>query len=418
MKKADYLIIGGSAAGTTAAEVIRGLKPEASIIIINDENHTQYSRVILKNYIRGEIDRERVFLKKDEWYKDKNIELLKGTRVEGLESSRKVVKLSNGDELGFEQLLIAVGGYVNKLSVPGAGFGNILYLRTIDDADSIIRASEKSRNAIVVGGGFIGLDMVCSFKKIGVEHVTVIVREPYLWYGKLDEVSSRILTGVLVRNGVKVVAREEVSRFEEKNSSGEVGAAITKSGKKYEADVVCVGVGIKSDLSFLASSGVKINLGVETNEFLETNVPGIFAAGDCAQFQDVIFARKHLVGNWANATSQGSAVGKTMAGVRTVFETASSYSINFFEGACTFAGVTESDFADRVIGRGSVEDKKMTRIFIKKIDGITRIVGATVVNNPVEVGPLTMAIKGKKDVAGVVDKLSDMEFNMSLLSTL
>jgi len=118
------------------------------------------------------------------------------------------------------------------------------------------------------------------------------------------------------------------------------------------------------------------------------------------------------VGNWANATSQGLVVGKTMSGNRTVFETASSYSINFFEGSCTFIGVTDEKFADQIIVRGSVENQKMTQIFIKSIGGITRIVGATVINSTADVSPLTSAVKGKIDVSASKNSLSKSDFDL------
>ena len=118
------------------------------------------------------------------------------------------------------------------------------------------------------------------------------------------------------------------------------------------------------------------------------------------------------MGNWANATSQGLAVGKTIAGVRTVFETASSYTADFFDGHCSFIGVTDESFADQIIVRGSVENNKMSRIFIKTIDGVMRIVGATVINALGEVAPVTSAVKGKEDISAFVDKIPDLDFDL------
>ena len=176
-----------------------------------------------------------------------------------------------------------------------------------------------------------------------------------------------------------------------------------------------IGVGIKTDLDWLEGSGVKVNRGIVTNEYLETSLPDVYAAGDCAEFWDVIFKRQHMMGNWANATSQGLAVGKTIAGTRTIFETASSYSADFFDGHCSFIGVTDEGFADQIIVRGSVENNKMSRIFIKTIDGILRIVGATVINNPAEVGPLTMAVKNKIDISVHKGSLADANFDLKNL---
>ena len=112
MKSVDFLIVGGSAAGTTAAEVIRQLKPQASITIITDENHEEYSRVLIPHYIRGKVSREQVFLKKPEWYEEKGIELIKGIKVIKLDSGGHGVDLSNGEQIGYKKLLIAIGGGV------------------------------------------------------------------------------------------------------------------------------------------------------------------------------------------------------------------------------------------------------------------------------------------------------------------
>ncbi|MEX2028497.1 MAG: FAD-dependent oxidoreductase, partial [Candidatus Curtissbacteria bacterium] len=424
MRKTDYLIIGGSAAGTTAAEVIRGIDPKGAITIISEEPHEQYSRVLIPHYLRHKVSREQVFLKKPEWYGEKKIELVKGVRAKSLEPSRKEVVTSDGETYQYKKLLIAVGGRVVPFNAPGADLENVLYMRTIENADDIIAAASQAKRGVIIGGGFIGLEFSSSFKSNGVEDVTILVREPYFWQGKLDESSSRVLVGVLTRNGIKVLTGEEVDRFDParnvilgseatpESDSGRarmtVGSVVTKSGKSFEAQVVGIGVGIKPDLDWLKNSGIEVNRGILTNEYLETTIPDVYAAGDCAEFADVVFGRQHIVGNWANATSQGNAVGKNMAATllrqgsegqgKTVFETASSYSINFFDGSCSFIGVTDSEFADEIVTRGSVGGGKMTQIYVKTIDGVMRIVGATVINNPGEVAPLSAAIKGKIDI--------------------
>lgn len=413
MNRVDYLIIGGSAAGTTAAEVIRGLKPDATITIITDENHEQYSRVLLPYYIRHQVSREQVILKKQEWYQQREITFVKKTRATRLDAQNHVVSCDNGDQYKYGKLLITVGGKVVKLEAPGADLANILYFRTIEDADQIVEVARTGKKALVVGGGFVSLDFATGFRANGVEKVTILVREPYYWFGKLDEDSSRIMKSVLEENGVEILTQEEVVSFEP--IKGAVGAVKTKSGKRYECDVVGVGIGIISDLGWLSGSGIKINQAIETNEYLETSLPDVYAAGDCAQFYDVIFRRAHIVGNWANATSQGSAVGKTICGQRTLFETASSYSDSFFGKSYSFIGVTDEKFADEVVNRGSVADGWMTRIFVKTIDSEVRVVGATVINNPAEVSPLTSAVKDRVDIGQHKNRLADLDFDLKNL---
>lgn len=414
MKKIEYLIVGGSAAGTTAAETIRDHLPNASICIVNEEPHEQYSRVLIPHYLRHKVEREQVFLKKPEWYLQRKIELLKGVRVKSLELGSNLVVLANGEQIEYGKLLIAVGGNVAKLTADGSGLVNILYMRTIEDADLIIRSAKQAKRGVIIGGGFIGLEFTSSFKLNGVADITILVREPFYWSEKLDEASSKVLTAVLERNGIKILTNEEANEF---LGWDRVEAVVTKSGKKLEADVVGVGVGIKSDLEWVKEAGVEVNRGVITNEYLETNVANVYAAGDCAEFWDVVFETKHVLGNWANATYQGNIAAKNMVGEKTVFETASSYSINFFDGSCSFVGVTDSEYADEIIARGSVTEGKMTRIFIKTIGGVMRVVGATVINNTADVAPLTVAIKNRVDISLKKDRLSDSDFSLGELNS-
>ena len=421
-KNVDFLIIGGSAAGTTAAEVIRLLKPQSSVSIITDENHEQYSRVLIPHYIRGKVSREQVFLKKPEWYGEKGIELIKGIKAVSLEPESHRVIVSNGEEYQYGKLLIAIGGYVNKLNIEGSELSNILYLRTIEDADAVIKAVKKSKKGLVLGGGFVSLDFATGFRVNGAQEVVILTRDSYFWSGHLDPESGRLMKNLLSKNGVEIMTEEEADSFFGQDN---VEGAITKSGKKLEADVVGVGIGIRSDLEWLVKAGIKTNRAILTNEYLETNIADVYAAGDCAEFHDVFFERQHIMGNWANATSQGAAVGKTMVhsassgqvGQRTIYETISSYSDTFFDNSYSFIGVTDEKFADEVAVRGSVESGKIARIFIKKMNGISRIVGATVINDPAEVAPISLAVRSKRNVAEFVEKLSDLDFDMrNLLS--
>ncbi|MDP2632956.1 MAG: FAD-dependent oxidoreductase [Candidatus Curtissbacteria bacterium] len=410
MKHADFLIVGGSAAGTTAAEVIRSLEADSSIIVVTDEPHEEYSRVLLPQYVTHKVERENIFLKKADWYREKLIELIKLTRVTKLSAKEHKVTLESGEEIQYGKLLIAVGGFPLKLSVPGDDLENIHYLRTLEDADKFIESSKKGKKGVIVGGGLVSLDFAEGMRANGVEEVTILVREPYYWFGKLDRDSSRIIKSVLEKNGVAIAEGEEVDHFE---GLGKVSKVVTKSQKSFDCDVVGVGIGIKSDFSWLEGSGIKIDRAIVTNEYLETSIEDIYAAGDCAQFHDVIFEREHIMGNWANATSQGAAVAKTMVGQRTVFESASFYSDTFFECKYSFIGVVDDNFADKIISRGSVESGKMTRIFIKTIGSVMIIVGATVINNPANVAPLTSIIKKKVDFSAYKEKFVDLSFDLN-----
>lgn len=424
MRSVDYLIIGGGVAGTTAAQTLRDLDSQASITILTDEDYHLYSRILLSNYISKTVKREQVFLKKPDWYKDKKIELVKGVRAQRLEASGKRIILTNNEEYGYGKLLISIGGKVIKLKAGGADAGNIFYFYTLDDADKIAKVAQTAKKAVIIGGGLIGLDFAVVFKANNINDITFLVLEDYFWQGKLDSASSELLTNILKNNGIKIVTREEVECFEPAanlmaglNPKMVVGAVKTKSGKRYEADIVGIGIGIKSDLAWLGGSGIELDRAILTNEYLETNLPDVYAAGDCAQFHDLFFNKDHILGTWANATAQGVAVARTMFGIRTLYETVASYTAVFFKSSCSFIGMPDEAFADEVISRGTVKNGRITRIFIKTIDNVMRIVGATIVNSSADIVPITSAIKNKVDISSNKEKLADLNFDLSKISS-
>src|SRR3989344_2492706 len=221
MKSVDFLIVGGSAAGTTAAELIKGIK-------------------VIK-----------------------------------LDSGGHGVDLSNGEQIGYKKLLIAIGGDVNRLNIAGSDLANILYLRTIKDADSVIEAAKKSKKGLVLGGGFVSLDFATGFRVNGVEKVVILTRDPYFWSGHLDPESGRLMKNLLLKNGVEIMTGEEADSFFGQDN---VEGAVTKSGKNLEAGVAGVGIGIKSDLEWLKKAGIKTHRAILTNEYLETNMADVYAA--------------------------------------------------------------------------------------------------------------------------------------------
>ena len=461
-KSVDFLIVGGGIAGTTAAQTIRSLVPDSSVVILSDENYELYSRVLLSSYIRGEITQDQIFFKKPEWYQENKIELVKEVSAQKLDANEHTVVCNNGDTYQYKKLLLALGARPIKLNVLGSQLANISYMWTIEDAQEIISALTIGKKGVVIGGGFIGLEFAHAFKVKGIETILLDGSE-YYWGNRLDRQSSQVIQNILEKNGIKVVAGEMVEKFTgSRNDPQKVGQVITKSGKEFDCDLVGIGVGIKSDLTWLEGSGIKVDQGVVTNEYLETNLADIYAAGDCANFYDVIIESQHLVGTWANAATQGVVVAKTMVDVdeRTVFEAVSSYTARFFASTCSFIGMTEEDFADEVIIRGSVSEGKIARIFVKKYPSassgsmtrsansgsvtrstshstlrasdhsiqrisdsmnskssgsVTRIIGAIVVNNFGEVAQLVAAIKNKVDIIAYKAKLSDFTFNLSTL---
>ncbi len=385
-RRYTHLIIGGGIAGTTAAEIIRMHDDTGTIAIISDEPHPLYSRILLPLYLRDEVQREGVFLRTLESYKEKRIELLLGKRVTRLHAKEKRVVLDDGSELTFDKCLIASGGRAREWEINGKNVEEYFELRTIDDADRIREHMAGARHVIVVGGGFIGLEFIESFLKKGIK-TTVILREPYYFAQILPEAQGRMIGDFIQRAGAEIFNSEEITEIERDGTRMHIR---TRSGRILSPDFVAVGIGIQRTFDFV---DVRIRMGeqgIRTNEFLETSVPDIFAAGDVAEFNDLVLEKVHALGNWTNAMQQGRIAALNMAGQRTPCEAVSAYSITFFDVDITFLGDTTSQQKEVVVhekedGTGSAA------IFLEK----GKVRGASLVNFPEKRKELTEMIRNE-----------------------
>lgn len=415
MTKKDYLIVGGGIAGTIAAEFIRMNDPAGSITIVMEEPERLYSRVMLPYYLRDKIPFERLYVRNQKHYEEKNIQLLKGIRVGKVNTQNKTISLFDKEEIGYNKLLIASGGKVNRLSIPGNDLNGVTYLRTTSDVKNVKDLMNKAKSGVVIGGGFIGFEYAQSFVHAGLE-TTCIIIEPYFWNHLVGENSGKLINKILEKNGVEVINNSEVSEFV---GDGSLSSVKLKNGREVSADVAGVGVGIHMELSHLKDSGLDINKGVVTNEFLETNTQDVWAAGDIAEFRDVLFDKHHLMGNWSSAAAQGKVVGPNMVagwsdksgGKREQFVTVSAYTIPIFDGTFTFLGDSEVSKDTELVERGSIEEGKLVQIHIRH----DSVVGASLINSPADRSPISELIKSRKKIGVGIGKLADTNFSLKNL---
>jgi NAD(P)H-nitrite reductase large subunit len=410
MQQVKYLIIGGGIAGTSAAEAIRRNDPEGSITIITEESELLYSRIMLPDYLRDENTYEQLFMRKAEDYQNKKINLILNSRVDRVNSSSKTVHLVTGEEIQGEKLLIATGGKVNRLKISGGELPGVTYLRTNHDVRVIKDLMAKASESVVIGGGFIGIEFAQSFIKNKLK-TTALIREKYFWENIVGENSGKLLSQLLTENGVEVLSEVQTAEF---LGAGYLTGVKLTDEREIPAQIAGVGVGIHLDIEYLEGSGLKINKGILTNEYLETSVPNVWAAGDIAEFHDVLFNREHTLGNWTNASAQGRAVGQNMSGEKKVFETVSAYSIDIFETNFSFLGDPVADDKTEHIERGTVAEKKLARFLLR--DDI--LVGASLINLPTEKGRVNSLIKNKTKLTANKAKLSDLSFNLTDLTAL
>lgn len=389
-----YIIIGGGIAGTTAAEELRKRDGEAQITIVEAEQHRLYSRVLLPHYIEGRVERDRVFLKKPEWYDEKNIELMLGVRVQKIDLKNKFVLTSQQRELPFDKLLITTGGDLNLISEDLRG---VAYLRTLDDADHVVQLlnevkamPKEDRAAVVFGGGFISLEFLNIFAKHAIP-ATLVMRSGGFWSKILSVQSQEVMRRHVESQGVRVFTNKEI----ELQGEAELGGVKLKSGEVLPAKILGIGIGIKADRALFKDAGIEHARGVIANSCLETPQENVYTAGDVAEFDDVVINRRVNLGNWMNAIMQGRAVAKTMSGEPTEFNLVSSYATDFLEKDAVFVGDVSREHADEVVQL--VADKENA---IELFERGGRTVGAVLIGDVTKRQEITNAIKAKEKYAG------------------
>jgi NADPH-dependent 2,4-dienoyl-CoA reductase/sulfur reductase-like enzyme len=347
MKRFELVIAGG---GLTAARAIKSYRAAGGggrIALVSSESVLPYHRPALsKRYLRGETGPP--FAEDETFYRDHDVEVVLTTAVTAIDVDTGSVTTDRGD-LPYRKLLIASGATPRRLNVPGADLEGIYALRTLDDSDRIRRAATGTERAVVVGAGFIGMEVAASLRELGLA-VTLI----HLGGGLFDQLRSNDLSEQLLAlyrdHGIDVLLKEEVGRF---GGDARVEYVEAKSGLCVEADMAVVGVGVVPNVDFLADSGLALDNGVVVTERFETRASDVYAAGDVANFYDPLYGRRRRIEHWSNANYQGTEVGKILAGQRGGYNTVSSFFSEVFGATIKVFGDTSR--SDESSAEGSLE---------------------------------------------------------------
>lgn len=406
MKTVDYLIVGGGVAGATAAEVLRRHDARASIHVITAEPYRFYERKMLSkpDFFLGQAPFESVFMKPESWFEHHQIGTTLGHPATKLDVAKKTVTVDSGEQFAYGKLLIATGVSVCPWEVPGADKESVLHLRTLDDAKQVIAAVRTAQRAVIVGGGFIGYEM-CHLLATAKIDTTLVIREKYFWEPMLDEGTGRMIEAALEKAGIYIIHQALV---EEVVGDQHATGVKLNNGQTLMADLVMVGIGTTCALEWVAGTGIACHRGILTNEYLETNLPDIWAAGDVAEYKDLILHESVQMGNWENAHLQGRAAAMNMLGHRHPFHHVSFYTTRGFGIALSFVGDIRVNEGRTVLRRGSPEAGAYTRIIL---DG-NRVLGATMLNRPQDLEPLGRIIEHELPVDRHRQQLSDPDFDL------
>lgn len=306
-----YVIVGNGVAGTKAAETIRRRDAEGRITIVSAEDWPFYRRPALADYIAGELSRERLLARPESFYRQARIDLRLGTPAVGLEPQARRLLLAGGEALPYDRLLLAVGVELPPGWLPGADLAGVLTLRSLADAEALREAARRARRAVVVGEGVTGLEMIRALRLLGLP-VTYLLEGPAFWSGVLSPAASALVEERLRSEGVEVVPGREVVAFEGRN--GRVGAVVTRDGERIPAGLVAVAAGFVPPLEWAAAAGLRVGKRVEVDDYLATNLPDVFAAGDAVRLPD-----EGRAFGWLRAWHQGVVAGINMSGGQAPF---------------------------------------------------------------------------------------------------
>jgi NADPH-dependent 2,4-dienoyl-CoA reductase/sulfur reductase-like enzyme len=374
----DLVIVGGGLSSARAIKSFRESGGEGSIALISKDSTLPYHRPPLsKKFLRGETDEEPL-VEDEAFYADHGVEVMLETAVASVDVRDRAVQLE-AERLNYRKLLLASGVWPRRLQVPGAELDGVFTLRRVVDSRAIREAAESAERAVVIGGGFIGMEVSASLRQLGKE-VALIHLGRWLFDQLGVEQLSDELAALYDSHGVRLVLGNQVEAF---HGNGSLEAVTTKNGRQVEADLAVMGVGVDPVTDFLNDSGIELDNGIVVNERFETNVPDVYAVGDVANFFDPLFQKRRRIEHWSNANYQGTEVGKVLAGADGGFHTVSTFFTEIF-------GITIRVFGDarrdaHVVVHGSLSDGSLYALYG---DQHEEVIGALSVGQPEEIEEL------------------------------
>ncbi|MBS6678103.1 MAG: FAD-dependent oxidoreductase [Clostridiales bacterium] len=313
-----YVILGGGAAAFYAASAIRERDRTGSIVMISNEPYRPYNRPMLTKSIMAELNEEQIAIEEEKWYEENNIHLLLGKQVTGIDTKNKEVLLEEGMKLAYTKLIYALGSECFIPPINGKDKKEVIAIRRLEDIRKIEAMLPRLKNVVVIGGGVLGLEAAWEMKKAKC-HVTVLEAAPLLMGRQLDEGAADMLKLISEGKDIQIHTGVQITDI---LGEDHVTAVKLAGGEVFPADLVIVSAGVRANTAIAGEAGIETDRAVVVNEKMETNIPDIYACGDCAQYQGINYAI------WPQAMEQGKVAGANAAGDFLVYEGVSA-ALNF-----------------------------------------------------------------------------------------
>jgi 3-phenylpropionate/trans-cinnamate dioxygenase ferredoxin reductase subunit len=354
-----FVIVGASVAGAKAAETLRQEGFDGRVVLVGAEDARPYERPPLsKDYLRGEVGREKVYVHDEGFYGEHEIDLRLGRTAESLDTSSGELELDGGERLRYDRLLLTTGAEPRRLSFPGAELDGVLYLRSVQDSDALRARLDRGGAVVVIGAGWIGAEVAASARQRGLE-VTVLDPLSVPLERVMGAEVGAIYRDIHTDHGTQMLMGTGVEAFEGHRA---VERVRTSDGRELECDFVVVGVGVQPRVGLAVQAGIAVDNGILVDEHLQTSLPGVFAAGDVANAHHPFYSEHIRIEHWANALNQGPAVARSMLDQSAAYARLPYFFSDQYDVGMEYTGFARS--WDRVVFRGDPATREFVAFWL------------------------------------------------------
>jgi 3-phenylpropionate/trans-cinnamate dioxygenase ferredoxin reductase subunit len=395
----------GHAAGQTAVS-LRQKGFSGRIIMIGDEDWVPYQRPPLsKAYLAGELEIERLFFKPEKFWPEHDIETMLGVHVDSIDAAAKTLALSNGDSVSYDKLVLATGSRVRELPIPGNQLEGVHYLRNIADVKKLQPAFKEGARLVIVGGGYIGLEVAAVGRKKGLD-VTVLETENRVMNRVVATEISEFFQQMHTQEGVKL---ELGRRVKEIQGTGKVSSVNCADGFSVPADICIIGIGIIPNTEIAEAAGVKCSNGIVVDEYCQTSDPDILSAGDCTRHPNPILGRHLRLESVHNAIEQGKTVAASIVGAPAAYAQVPWFWSDQYNVKLQIVGITEG--YDQFVIRGNPDERSFAAFYLQN----GKLLAVDAINSPREfmLGKKLIAAGARFDIG----ELGDADKNFKELAT-
>lgn len=371
----QVVIVGASHAAAESIASLRKFGWQGKIVLVGDEAMLPYQRPPLsKAYYKGEVEADKLLIRPESFYQKNEVDLMLGRRVTSIDRSNKLIELNGSESVPYDYLILATGTRARKLPIEGADRENIHYLRSKEDVDGIKASLSPGAKLLIVGAGYIGLEVAASAVKQGIKVVVFEAMDRVLARVTSPEIST-FYQNLHKQEGVDIRLNASLERFEK---SGSRLCAIDSKGERLEFDSAIVGIGVIPNIELAEDAQLSCDNGIMVNEYAQTDDTTIYAIGDCSNHHNILYDRRIRLESVPNAVEQAKVAAKSICGDPIVYDQLPWFWSDQYDVKLQTAGLLQGH--DQVVIRGDRESRKLAAFYLN--EGV--LIAVDAINSPAE----------------------------------